>query len=121
MWAIEGAAATLYMDQMTAAMKAHNLSMVESPTMIATSVAVSLVAGFTIMFFYTACRPRLGPGPKTAVTVASILWLGGYLLSLIGMQMMGLFPNGLIALWGAVGLVEMNLAALLGGYIYKED
>ena len=73
------------------------------------------------MFFYTACRPRLGPGPKTAVTVASILWLGGYLLSLIGMQMMGLFPNGLIALWGAVGLVEMNLAALLGGYIYKED
>ena len=117
MWVIECAAATLYIDQMTAAMRAHNLSMDESPAIIATSLAVSLIAGFTIMFFYTACRPRLGPGPKTAVTVASILWFGGYLLSLIGVRMMGLFSNSLIAMWGAIGLVEMNLAALLGAYI----
>ena len=65
-------------------------------------------------------RARLGPGPRTAVTVAVMLFVGGYMLWLLGYRMMGLFSDGLLLAWGAIGLVEMVLAALLGGYIYRE-
>jgi hypothetical protein len=47
-------------------------------------------------------------------------WFGGWLLSLIGYQMIGLYPAGLLIQWGIVGLVELILAALLGGVIYRE-
>jgi len=65
-------------------------------------------------------RARLGPGPRTAVTVALALFVGGYLLWLLGYRMMGLFPDRLLLSWGVIGLVEMVLAALLGGYLYRE-
>lgn len=48
------------------------------------------------------------------------LWIGGHFLALMGYHMLGLFPPGLLVLWGIVGLVEMVLAALLGGVIYRE-
>lgn len=120
MWLCEGAGSMLYMAEMEAAMKAHNLAMDMSAKMIAAGLAVSLVAGFTLMFFYAACLPRLGSGAKPAMLVASVLWAGGYLLSLAGYQMLGLFSNNLLLIWGAIGLVEMNLAALAGARIYRD-
>lgn len=120
MWLGEGLGSMLYMAEMEAAMKAHNLAMEMSTKMIAAGLAISLVAGFTLMFFYAACLPRLGAGAKPAMLVASVLWAGGYLLSLAGYQMLGLFPNSLLLTWGAIGLVETNLAALLGAWIYRD-
>lgn len=120
MWVLEGAASALYMRDMTAAMQAHGLSMEMDAGLVLTSIAVSLIAGLALVFFYAAMRPRFGPGPGTAITAAVALWIGGYLLSLIGYQMLGLFPVRLLVLWGAVGLVEMILAALAGGFIYRE-
>lgn len=61
-----------------------------------------------------------GAGPKTAVIVAVGLWTGGYLLSLMGYHLLGLFPVSMLTIWGAVGLVEMTLASLLGAWIYRE-
>lgn len=66
-------------------------------------------------------RPRFGAGPKTAVIVGVALWLSGYLMSLIGYQMMGLFSQSLLVTWGVVGLVEVVLASILGAWIYRED
>jgi hypothetical protein len=120
MWVLEGAASALYMRDMTAAMQAHGLSMEMDAGLVLTSIAVSLIAGLALVFFYAAMRPRFGPGPGTAIIAAVALWIGGYLLSLIGYQMLGLFPVRLLVLWGAVGLVEMILAALAGGFIYRE-
>jgi hypothetical protein len=68
-----------------------------------------------------AARPRFGPGPMTAVMVAVALWAGGYLLTLIGYGMMGMFPTGLLVWWGAVALVEMIMGALAGGWVYREE
>jgi hypothetical protein len=48
------------------------------------------------------------------------LWFGGYLLSLLGYGMMGMYPTGLLVTWGIVGLVQMILAALIGGWVYRE-
>jgi hypothetical protein len=119
-WLIEGLASLLYMDDMTAAMEAHGLSMEMSASAFATTVIVSLLAGFTIVFIYAMARARLGPGPRTAVVVAVVFFLGSTLISILGMGMMGLFPARLLVVWAAVGLVEDVLAALLGGYVYRE-
>jgi hypothetical protein len=72
------------------------------------------------VFFYAAARPRLGPGPKTATTVAVALWFASYLVSLLGYQMIGLYPKSMLALWGLVGLIELIAAAMVGGWIYRE-
>jgi len=119
-WIIEGAASLLYMEQMHAAMESHGLRMEPTPGLFVISVVMSLLSGLVLVSFYAAARPRFGPGPRTAVTVAVALWLGGMVLSLLGYHMLGLFPVSMLVVWGAVGLVEMILAALLGGWIYRE-
>jgi hypothetical protein len=121
MWVIEGAASQLYIADMDAAMAAHNLSMEMSAATMAMGLIVSFIAGLAIVFFYAASRPRFGPGPGTAIKVAVVLWFGGYLLSLLGYDMMDLFPNGLLVTWGIIGLVEMIIAALVGGWLYREE
>lgn len=120
-WILEGAASPLYMEEMEAALAAHDLSMEMSVGIYFVGLTVSLIAGLTLVFFYAAARPRFGPGPKTAILVGFVLWLGSYFLNLLGYAMFGLFPGGMLTLWGAVGLVEMVLASLLGAWIYREE
>lgn len=121
MWLLEGIASMLYMADMEAAMQAHNLSMEMNAGAWITTILISLIAGWVLVFLYAVGRSRFGPGPKTAVIMAVVMWIGGYLLSLIGYHMMGLFPTGLLTLWGVVALVEVIAASLVGGWIYKED
>ena len=121
LWVMEGVASTFYLADMQTAMLAHNLSMEIGLGSIAISVLVSLLVGLMLVFFYAASRPRFGPGPRTAVSVAIVLWAGGYLVSLLGYQLMGLFPPSLLVLWGAVGLVEMVVAGLVGAWLYRES
>ena len=121
MWVIEGAASTLYMADMQAALEAHNLAAMEmSAWTVIFTLAVSLLAGLVLIFLYAAARPRFGPGPKTAVIVAVVMWIGAYLFSLLGYQMLGLYPGSMLVTWGVIGIVEMIIAALVGGWIYRE-
>jgi hypothetical protein len=119
-WIVEGAASTLYMSDMQAALERHGITLVMNAWMWILSVVVSLLMGLTLVFFYAAARPRFGAGPRTAVIVAIAFWIGASLLSLIGYQMIGLYPNGMLVEWGVVGLVEGILATLSGGWIYRE-
>jgi len=120
-WLIEGLASLLYFAEMQQALAAHGLAVAEDAAAIALSVVVCLIVGLTLVFFYAASRPRFGPGPRTAILVAVALWFGGYLLALLGYQMMDLFPTSMLALWGAVGLGELIVASLVGGWIYREE
>lgn len=119
-WLIEGGASFLYMEDMESALQAHGLAMEMTLGAWALSVLVSLLVGLTLIFFYAAARPRFGPGPRTAIMVAVALWIGGYVVSILGYQMMDLFPAGMLALWAVVGLVELLVAGLVGGRIYRE-
>jgi hypothetical protein len=119
-FAVEGVSSVFYLDQMMASLADHGLGMEMSGSAMARTVMVSLISGLVLIFFYAAARPRFGPGPRTAILVAVFLWLGGNLLSLIGYQMVGMYPTGMLVMWGIVGLVEMIIAALVGGWIYKE-
>ncbi len=119
-WLFEGVGSVFYMSQMEEALLAHNMSVEMSAAIMVLTVLVSLIVGLTIVFFYAASRSRFGPGPKTAVIVAVMLWFGGYLVSLIGYYMIDLYPGHLIVHWGIVGLIEMIVASLAGGWIYRE-
>jgi hypothetical protein len=120
-WLVEGAASMLYMADMEAAMKAHQLSMEMSAGMMFQSLLVSLIMGLVAVFLYAAARPRFGPGPKTAVVVGCAVFLSGYLIPLIGYNMMDLFPVSLLVVWGVVGFVEIVLATLIGAWLYREN
>ena len=120
-WVLEGLGSVLFMEEAQAALEAHNLSLDLTAGFMALTVLVSLLTGLVLVFFYAAVRPRLGPGPKTAVIVGVVVWLAGYFLSLVGYGMLGLYATGTLVKWGAVGLIELILGALLGGRIYRED
>ncbi len=117
---LEGMASVLYTGPMTEALERHGLSMEMSAGMFVLALLVSLLGGLVAVFFYAAARPRFGPGPKTALIVAVAPFAGGYLLSLIGYHMLGLFPGGLLLTWGCIGLIEMVVATMVGGAIYRE-
>ena len=119
-WLMEGAASALYMSAMIDALEPHGLAVDTTSAGIRWSLVVSLLSGLTLVFFYAAARPRFGPGPRTAVTVAIALWCGSVLVALIGYQMLHLFPPALLMTWGATGLVEWVIAGLVGGWIYRE-
>ena len=118
---VEGVAGTLYEEGMLAALAEHNLTLPTGPTAYAAQIIGCLLTGFALAFFYAAARPRLGPGPRTAVTVALALWLGGVLPMLGAYELIELFPSRMIALWSVIGLVEVTLGALAAGWMYRES
>jgi hypothetical protein len=119
-WLIEGAASLFYMGDMEIALGAMGLSMEMTTTNWALTVVVSLITGLALVFFYAAARPRFGPGPRTAVIVAIGLWASGLLVSVIGYHMIGMYPGRMLVTWGVIGLVELMIAGMVGGWIYRE-
>jgi len=79
------------------------------------------VSRWLISGLAAAVRPRFGPGPKTAAISATALWFGGTLLAVIGFLMIGIYPTSMLVGWGVLGWVEMILAALVGGWLYREE
>jgi hypothetical protein len=117
---LEGLGTTLYGEAMDAALAEHSVVMSESAGALACVILASLLAGLALVFFYVMARSRLGAGPKTAVTVAIAFWAGGYAVSLIQHSLIGLFPSGVLSGWAAVSFVEYIVAALVGGWLYRE-
>jgi hypothetical protein len=116
----EAVGSFLYMEEMQAALEAHDLAFDMTPGMMALSVAMGFVAGFVAVWFYAACRPRFGPGPGTAARVALLLFLGGYFLAILGYSFLGIYPTGVLTIWAGIALVEMVLATIAGAWVYKE-
>jgi len=117
---IEGVASQFYMGSMEDALAAHNLAIDMTGGGLALAAIVSLLVGLALVWFYAAARPRFGPGPKTAAMVAVVFWLGATVTSLVGYRMVGLYPDSLLLPWAAIGVVEMILAAMVGGWLYRE-
>src|SRR5579871_6420984 len=72
---------------------------------------VDFIFGFVIVFTYAAMRPRLGPGPKTAmiaglmpyIAVTAVLW---------GFQSMGMMPMASFVKGSATALVTTIVGSL---------
>lgn len=120
LWIIEGAASMLYMEEATAALAARGLSMDMTPMFWALTCIISLLMGLATVFFYALARPRLGPGPKTAIVVGIVAYFGFCLPCILGYMMIDLYPRSILHTWAMVGLVEMIVISLAGAWVYKE-
>ena len=89
-------------------------------TAIATQVVSSFVVGILLVWLYAAIRPRFGPGPKTAVIAAMVVWLCGFLFH-IDWLIAGLASTTTYGLATVAGLAQILPAAWVGGMMYKEE
>jgi hypothetical protein len=87
---------------------------------VAIFVVFAFLLGIITVWLYAAIRPRFGPGPKTAVLAGFFVWLLAYLWPVLGDGLMGLFDPGLLVLAAVWGLFEIIIAALAGGWVYRE-
>ncbi len=103
-----------------AAMQALNKSGEMTTNLIVWFVIWDFLFGIFLVWLYAAIRPRYGAGAKTAVWAGLAMWVLFGLLHALGEAPMGLFPQRLYVIGTLVALVEYPLAALAGGWAYKE-
>ena len=107
--------------QMEAELAARNLPPADSGAQIAVFVVLTAVLGFVTIFVYAAIRPRLGPGPKTAMAAGLMVWATSYLYSAITAGTIGLHSMGVVVLIIVWSLAEILVASAVGGYLYNES
>ena len=73
-----------------------------------------------MVWTYAAIRPRLGPGPKTAVIAGLVIYASATSV-LFGFQSMGIFTTDSFVKNAVYSLGTAVLASLVGGAVYKED
>jgi apolipoprotein N-acyltransferase len=106
-------------EELAQALQARNLPPVGGGA-IAYFVVMCFLLGILMVWLYAAVRPRLGPGPKTAVIVAVLAWFMTLVWSGGAQVAMGIMPLQL-TLFGLVwGLVEFLIASLVGARLYRE-
>src|ERR1051326_5777526 len=91
------------------------------PTGWAQFIPANFLVGFFIVWLYTRLRSRYGPGPRTALRAGLAMWVVFWVVPTMALVPLELFPNQLLFLIIAGGLVNANLAALLGAWLYKPD
>ena len=88
---------------------------------IIVAVVMTFALGIVIVWLYAMIRPRYGPGPKTAVCAALIVWFVGCVYCGILYAMLLRVPRNLFVIGLAWCLVEYILGAIAGAWLYKED
>lgn len=99
-----------------------NLSETPHPAQLIALIVMTFVLGLAAVWLYAAMRPRLGPGPKTALLAGLAVWVLTHLWSgvYLGAGYAGVFTlkqAWLPVLWG---LAEAPLGTLAGAWLYKE-
>jgi magnesium-transporting ATPase (P-type) len=87
---------------------------------IVTWIIIDFIYALLIVWTYAAIRPRLGPGPKTAVTAGLVIF-SAVTVVLFGFQQMGIFTPDAFIKNTFFSLVTVVLVSLTGGAVYKED
>jgi hypothetical protein len=88
---------------------------------IALAVIMTFILGIVLVVLYALIRSRLGPGPKTAVIAALIMWFGVYLYTGIINGVLLAIPLKLIVIGMVWGLVEYIIGAIAGAWYYRES
>lgn len=82
---------------------------------------MGFLTGIALVCLYASIRPRYGSGPKTAMCAGATVWLLAYALPTIGQIAMDLWPLSALITTVLWGLVEMIVAGLAGGWLYREQ
>ncbi|MBM3806869.1 MAG: hypothetical protein FJW22_01605 [Acidimicrobiia bacterium] len=86
----------------------------------ATFTVATFLLGIATVWLYAAIRPRLGPGPKTAMVAGLLVWAMSYLYSGVFFYMIGMQSLGLVLVTIVWSAIEMIVASSVGGYLYRE-
>ena len=84
------------------------------------AVLLTFILGIVIVWMYAAMRPRLGPGPKTAICAGLLAWFGIYLYSGVINGMVLQIPTNVLLIALVWGAVQYAVAAIAGAWLYKE-
>jgi uncharacterized membrane protein YdcZ (DUF606 family) len=84
------------------------------------AVVMTFLLGIVLVWVYALIRSRRGPGPKTAILAALIMWFGVYLYTGVINGTLLRIPMNVILIGFAWGLVEYIAAALAGAALYQE-
>lgn len=83
-------------------------------------VLFGFIIGTATVWLYAAIRPRFGPGPGTALTTGAAVWVLAHLFRLIDFTVFARIPAGFVTVALVWTLVETMVAALAGGWLYRE-
>jgi hypothetical protein len=87
---------------------------------LAAAVSLTFLMGIVVVLVYALIRPRLGPGPKTAIVAGLLMWFAIYVYTGIVNGIALNVSTNLIVIALVWGLVEYVIAALAGAWLYKE-
>ncbi|MGA7413281.1 MAG: hypothetical protein WBW33_22595 [Bryobacteraceae bacterium] len=91
----------------------------KTPTGWSTFIPANFAVGILMVWLYARLRPQYGGGPKTALRSGLAAWAVFWVVPMLAIMPMDLFPNGLLVIVIALGFVDANLAVLLGAWLYK--
>lgn len=96
-----------------------NVSETATRSWIPVFAAADFLWGFLLVYTYAAIRPRFGPGPRTAVVGALILWLS-LALALIILMALGLHTPQSYFKSATLYLISAVVSSIAGAVLYKE-
>jgi len=82
-------------------------------------IVVDFVLGLVIVWNYAAIRPRLGPGPTTAILAGLVPYVAVTAV-LCGFASIGVFSEAMILRGSLFALFNVVVASLAGAWVYKE-
>ncbi len=82
-------------------------------------IIVDFVLGLVIVWTYAAMRPRLGPGPRTAI-LAGLVPFVSVTAVLCGFASMGVFTQAMLVKSSVFALISVVAGSVAGAWVYKE-
>jgi hypothetical protein len=91
------------------------------PMLLSMLMGITFVLGILAVWTYAAIRPRFGAGPKTAFIAGLAVWAMSYLYAGVyayaGIVILPMKLTWCPVLWS---LIEVPVATMVGGWLYKE-
>jgi len=82
-------------------------------------IVIDFLMGLVVVWTYAAMRPRLGPGPKTAVLAGLVPWVSTTAV-LCGFASMGVLNETMITKGSFCALISILAGSVAGAWLYKE-
>lgn len=98
----------------------HNFPTDPVPMFLPVAVGLTFVLGIVMVWLYALIRPRLGPGPKTAIVAALVLWFGVCFYCSIIYGILLQQPTNMLLIGVVWCFGEYVIAAIAGAWLYKE-
>lgn len=87
---------------------------------IIVAVVMTFLLGIVAVWLHALIRPRMGPGVKTAIVAALILWFAVYLYTGVINMFLFAIPMNMMIIGFVWGLVEYIIATIAGAWLYTE-